>query len=231
MWVSYGPKAFYSYLSCIPRPQRDNIMLEISAMLKKMLIKIHKLPYTVFLVLFILSTVIAINALRHNNQTMLKLRAEVYATDQAGGDVNGALNKLREYVYGHVNTNLSSGGNAIKPPIQLKYTYERLLEAQQQTAAASNSQIYTDAQSYCQTLVPAGVSGRGRVPCVQDYVTSHGVKTTPIPTGLYQFDFVSPTWSPDLAGWSLVVAALTGLGFIASFLMQLLTKRKLKEPL
>lgn len=181
--------------------------------------------------LFIVISVVTVYALRHNNQTMVELRSEVYATDQADGDVNSALNNLREYVYGHMNTNLSSGGNAIKPPIQLKYTYERLLEAQQQTAAASNSQIYTQAQTYCQALVPAGVSGRGRVSCVQDYVTSHGVKTTPIPTGLYQFDFISPTWSPDLAGWSLVTAVLTGLGFASSFLMQLLIRRKLKEPL
>ena len=193
--------------------------------------KLRRVPYRVLLALFIVSSVMAIYALRHNNQTMVELRSEVYATDQAGGDINGTLNKLREYVYSHMNTNLSSGGNAIKPPIQLKYTYERLLEAQQQTAAASNSQIYTQAQTYCQALVPAGVSGRGRVPCVQDYVTSHGVKTTPIPTGLYRFDFISPTWSPDLAGWSLVVAVLTGLGFASSFLMQLLLRRKLKEPL
>lgn len=162
---------------------------------------------------------------------MVQLRSEVYATDQSGGDINSALNNLRKYVYGHMNTDLSSGGNAIKPPIQLKYTYERLLEAQQQTAASSNSRIYTEAQTYCQTQVPAGFSGRGRVPCVQDYVTSHGVKTPPIPTGLYQFDFVSPSWSPDLAGWSLVVTALMGLGFASSFLIQLLTKRKLKELL
>lgn len=187
------------------------------------------MPYSVFLVLFIVAGIVAIYALRHNNQTMVKLRAEVYATDQAGGDVNNALNKLREYVYGHMNTNLSSGGNAIKPPIQLKYTYERLLETEQQKNASSGSQIYTDAQNYCQVQIPAGASGRGRIPCVQDYVTSHGVKTTSIPTGLYQFDFISPTWSPDLAGWSIVAAALMLAGFIYSFLLNWLSKRKLRE--
>ena len=193
--------------------------------------KFWRVPYHIFLVLFIVSGVVAIYALRHNNQTMVQLRSEVYAADQAGGDVNLALNNLRKYVYGHMNTDLSSGGNVIKPPIQLKYTYERLLAVEQQKAVSTNSQIYTDAQTYCQALVPAGVSGRGRVPCVQDYVTSHGVKITPIPTGLYQFDFISPAWSPDLAGWSLVFAALMGIGFVASFLMQLLTKRNVKESL
>ena len=200
-------------------------------MLRKIITSFHRVPYTIFLALFIIAAIVAIYALRQNNQTMVKLRAEVYAADQADGDVNSALNKLREYVYGHMNTDLSSGGNAIKPPIQLKYTYERLLGTEQQKAASSNSKIYTDAQNYCQALVPAGTSGRGRIPCVQDYVTSRDVKTTPIPTGLYQFDFISPTWSPDLAGWSLVIAALTLLAFIFSWLMQTLTKRKLREPL
>lgn len=197
--------------------------------MKRHLAKINKVPYSVFLTLFIVSGFVAINALRHNNQAMIQLRGDVYAADQAGSDVNGALNKLREFVYGHMNTNLSSGGNAIKPPIQLKYTYERLLEVQQQTGANANNQIYTEAQNYCQSQVPAGVSGRGRVPCVQDYVTSHGVKTASMPTGLYQFDFVSPSWSPDLAGWSLVVSALMGLGFIWTFLFQYLLNRPHKE--
>lgn len=200
-------------------------------MIKGALTKIYLVPYSVFLALFIASSALAIYALRHNNQTMVKLRADVYAADQASGDINTALNKLREYVYGHMNTNLASGGNAIKPPIQLKYTYERLLEAEQSKIAAANSKIYTDAQNYCQARIPAGASGSGRVPCVQDYVTNHAVKTTPIPTGLYQFDFISPTWSPDLAGWSLAAAALMLLTFIYSFLTQLLTKKKLKESL
>ena len=199
--------------------------------MKKLLSIIHRVPYSVFLVFFIITGITAIYALRANNQTMVKLRAEVYATDQAAGDVNGALNNLREYVYGHMNTNLSSGSNAIKPPIQLKYTYERLLEAEQQTNASSSSQIYTDAQNYCQARFPAGFSGSGRIPCVQDYVTSRGVKTTPIPTGLYQFDFISPTWSPDLAGWSTVLAGLALGGFIYIFLLNWLTRRKVKELL
>lgn len=199
-------------------------------MLKKIVTSLHRVPYTTFLALFIVASAVAVYALRHNNQTMVKLRAEVYTADQARGDINAALNKLREYVYGHMNTNLSSGGNAIKPPIQLKYTYERLLEAEQTKAVASNAKIYTEAQNYCQTQVPAGVSGRGRIPCVQEYVTGHGIKTTPVPTGLYQFDFISPTWSPDLAGWSLVAAALSLLALIFSFIAQKLTRRNTKEP-
>lgn len=201
---------------------RDKILIDV----KEILDKLRRVPYSAFLALFIIGVIVTLYALRHNNQTMVKLRAEVYATDQAGGDVNGALNKLREYVHGHMNTSLSSGSNTIKPPIQLKYTYERLLAAEQAKAQSASSQIYTDAQNYCQQKFPAGFSGSGRIPCVQEYVTSRGVKTTPLPTALYQFNFISPTWSPDLAGWSLVFSILMFLALVWGFSMKQLTKPK-----
>lgn len=158
-------------------------------------------------------------ALRDNNQKMIALRNNLYTADQANGDVEGALTKLRSYVYAHMNTDLSSGGNAIKPPIQLKYTYERLQTQAQ--AAANNSQLYTEAANVCQAQIPASVSvsGRGRVSCVADYILNHGGKQAQsIPVALYQFDFISPAWSPDLAGWSLLVAGLCFVATVFKFL-------------
>lgn len=178
-----------------------------------------RMPRYVFLALFIISTLVSIYALRHNNLTMVKLRDAVYAADKSDGDVNAALNTLRAYVYSHMNTNLSSGGNTIKPPIQLKYTYERLQA--NANKAVNNGGLYTEAENYCQAKIPASVSisGRGRIACVQDYILSHGGKSAPaIPTALYEFDFVSPSWSPDLAGWSLVLSAIFFLVFILKLL-------------
>lgn len=185
---------------------------------KQKLINLTRRAYFPWLVLFIASGLVFIGALRHNNTTMISLRDNVYAADKAGGDVEGALEKLRNYVYGHMNTNLSTN-NGIKPPIQLKYTYDRL--AQQSEKAANNSQLYTQAENYCQALIPASVSisGRGRIQCVTDYVLNHGGKAgAAVPPALYQFDFVSPSWSPDLAGWSLVLTILFGLMFVTTFI-------------
>lgn len=174
--------------------------------------------YKVFLVLFIVSSLVAIFALRHNNEQMIKLRNAVYATDKNAGDVNTALNNLRRYVYRHMNTDLSSGGNTIKPPIQLQYTYERLQAKAQ--ADANNRGLYTAAENYCQKQIPNGFSGRYRIGCVGNYIMSHGGAAAPeIPPALYEFDFVSPTWSPDLAGWSLVVSVLSLAGFLISLVL------------
>ncbi len=179
--------------------------------------KLHPFSPWLFLCLFVASAVFSIYALRDNNLKMIQLRDEVVKADEANGDVEAALKKLREHVYAHMNTNLSSGDFAIKPPIQLKYRYDRLLAAEQERVAGINAKIYTDAQNECERLFPQGLSGSGRVPCIQQYVTTHGEKEKPIEDALYKFDFVSPAWSPDLAGWSLVVSTLFALLFIIRF--------------
>jgi hypothetical protein len=141
--------------------------------------------------------------LRSNNLAALSLRDNVLKVDQQNGDVETALRQLRIYVYAHMNTDLTSGPNAIKPPIQLKYRYDRLVAIEKDRVSSVNAKVYNDAQTTCEQLFPHGLSGGGRVPCIQDYVTAHGAKEKTIVDALYKFDFASPVWSSDLAGWSL----------------------------
>jgi preprotein translocase subunit SecF len=172
-------------------------------------------PYY-FLIIFILISIIAVFSLRQNNQNMVKLRSEVYTADKDNGNVEVALQNLRTYVYAHMNTDLASGPNAVYPPIQLSYTYNRLQQAEQQQVDATNATVYTDAQNYCQAQNSVSFSGRTRVPCIEAYVQQHGAKVVPIQPALYEFDFVSPTWSPDLAGFSLVLSFLVLILFVIS---------------
>ena len=188
-----------------------------------------RIPYWAFLFLFALSAGFTVYALRANNQKMVNLRAALYETDKNDGDINMALNNLRAFVYGHMNTDLYSGGNAIKPPIQLKYTYERLTGDEQARVKQANSLIYTEAQNYCQAQNPASFSGGPRVPCVEEYVTTHGEKANPVPAALYKFDFVSPIWSADLAGWSLVISTILLAAFLVSFLIDRLVRMQIKN--
>ncbi len=170
-----------------------------------------------FLLLAVTSGVICLFALRANNEHMVKLKDAVYSADQKNTDVIKALQNLQAYVTSHMNTSLTNGSGTVYPPIQLKYTYDRLLQAESSNAAATNTVLYTQAQDYCQTSIPNGFSGRYRVPCIEQYVQSHDTSLAPIPDSLYKFDFVSPSWSPDLAGWSMVVTILSGALFIVSF--------------
>ncbi len=177
-------------------------------------VKIRPLSYWYFLLAFVVSLSISVTALRNNNLEMVRLRDAVTKTDEEDGDVEAALRQLRTHVYSHMNTNLSSGSTAIKPPIQLKHRYERLLNAEQERVAAANSKIYTDAQASCEARFPASASGGGRVPCIAEYVSANGEQPRAIADSLYKFDFVSPLWTPDLAGWSLVISTVLLLLFI-----------------
>jgi len=172
----------------------------------KILKKLIRVKPIYLIIVFLICTGICIFALRHNNEMMVKLRSDVYQADKQNGNANGALINLRNYVYSHMNTDLSSGSGSVYPPIQLTYTYQRLEDAAVSQAAIANADVYTDAEEYCQAQNPVSFSGRTRVPCVEQYVLSHDQKPATIPTSLYQFDFVSPTWTPDFAGWSLVVS-------------------------
>jgi hypothetical protein len=180
-------------------------------LMPKILKRLSEISVRTILYLLIASSLICVMALRHNNQTMIGLRDEVYAADKDNKDVNAALNNLRQYVYAHMNTNLSSGNNNIKPPIQLKYTYQRLVQAQQNQIQTANQKLYADAQSTCRSVGDTSFD----TACVQNYVVGHGGQgDINIPAGLYQFDFVSPSWSPDLAGWSLLLSTILLLALL-----------------
>lgn len=169
-----------------------------------------------FLALALISGVVGVFALRANNLHMVELREAVYSADEQGADVQTPLKELQSYVTSHMNTNLSAG-NSVYPPIQLEHTYERHKRAQVE-AAANGNVLYTEAQRHCETQNSADFSGRNRVPCIEEYVEARSAGSIkPIDPALYQFAFVSPVWSPDLAGWSLVCACLSFVLFLATW--------------
>lgn len=147
------------------------------------------------------------------------------AVDQAGGDVGQALNDLRGFIYSHMNAEIG-GPNGIYPPIQLNGTYQRLVAAEEQRVADANDELYAEAQDYCEQFGSQGFSGGSRVECINSYVDEHGAKVQSIDESFYKYDFVAPRWSPDLAGFSLILCALfTGLTLV--YLLRYLHTRHL----
>ena len=167
-----------------------------------------------FLILAVFFLVLMVYGLRQNYSEMVRLRTAVATADEENSDVEGALRGLRGFVYNHMNTNLSSGNISIKPPIQLKYRYERLVKKEQAKADQVNKGVKQKGEQVCRAKYPAGIYNNLRVSCVAAYIRDHSVKPNPIPEELYKFDFISPSWSPDLAGISLVLFLLTIVAMI-----------------
>ncbi|HSD55557.1 MAG TPA: hypothetical protein VLA92_00210 [Candidatus Saccharimonadales bacterium] len=161
------------------------------------------------LVAFLLTAFVAVVALRNNNLGMVKLRDAVYKADETNGDVQGALKNLQSYVYSHMNTELSTS-DGVYPPIQLKYTYQRLQQAEADRINNQSDSTYADAQVHCEQQLPTGFSGRTRVQCIEEYVSSHGSTDTAkkIPDAMYKFNFASPSWSPDVAGFAVAISVI-----------------------
>jgi len=177
----------------------------------------------VFLVsalLFALAVVGAVTSLISNSSEAKRRYDVLVATDAAGGDTETALTSLRSYIYGHMNTSIGSP-TGVYPPIQLKGTYDRLVAVEQEKVRTSNQTLYDEATASCEAQFPAGQLANGRVQCVSDYVAARGVQAKTVPDGLYKFNFVSPYWSPDRAGWLVVAAIMLGINFLLQVLLEL----------
>lgn len=192
---------------------------------------IKRVNYGYFLVLAVIFAVISVFALRQNNLTAIKLRDEVLRVDKENGDVESALRDLRTHIHGHMNSNLATN-TSVYPPIQLKYRYERLVQAEKERVTKTNSNLYIDAQAHCERTLPSGNIGSSRLNCIQSYLDSHpDVTDYPVQDAAYKFDFVSPSWSPDLAGMSLVLASFFATLFGLRLGIELWLRNQFKKHL
>lgn len=149
---------------------------------------------------------------------------KLIAVDQAGGDVETALSDLRVYIYSHMNTQIGSD-TGINPPIQLKGTYERLVQEANANANIGNENLYNEAQSYCEEKHPEW-SATQRLVCIEEYVDDEGVtiNRVEIEDDLYKFDFAPPVWSFDFAGISIGLAVIAFVAFLVDLGLYFRTK-------
>jgi hypothetical protein len=181
-----------------------------------------------FLVVAISALVYGTFQLRHNNLRSIELRQKVLQADKEDGDVESALKELREHMHSHMNSGLAND-TGLQQPIQLKYRYERLLEAEKQRVAQNNEKIYQDAQAYCEGRFGGASLRDARVPCTQEYISNRGINEEPIPEELYKFNFASPVWSADRAGISLRIGSLAISLFVIRFLLERWFNKQLNE--
>lgn len=170
----------------------------------------------VFIILTLFLGSVFVFSLRGNNLHMAKLRIALEQADKNNTDVEKALANLRYYVSQHMNTALATGPTAIKPPVQLKYSFDRTVAAEKARVGSgnNNAQVNRDAQSTCEKQFGLG-QNKQRLACVAEYNAKHGqavLVEKQIDPNFYKFDFVSPAWSPDIAGFSLIGLVIFGLG-------------------
>lgn len=159
--------------------------------------------------LLILSLYISATFLRINNVGMVERRKAVEVADKVGDTdmLEQRLYELQQYASRHMN---ASTGD-----FDLKDSYDRdvkeILSQAEEANRNTNSTIWNKAANECYAEYPG--YWQGQIQCIlekqKDFPTSAPITEVDVPDPLlYRYNFLSPAWSPDFAGWSLLGSAM-----------------------
>lgn len=167
------------------------------------------------IVLLVIVGFVAATFLRLNNIAMMERREAVLAADKEGDQdkIIQRLYDLQRQVSGHMNTELGRG-------VYLQASYSRDVEKWQATQYGDsnpNGNIYKKAQEVCApkfshysaAYLQCTTSELAKYPAAANPATD----TSKPRQEAYIHAFSSPIWSPDFAGWSVLLFAII-LGLI-----------------
>ncbi|MBL8160323.1 hypothetical protein JNJ66_07765 [Candidatus Saccharibacteria bacterium] len=154
-------------------------------------------------------TVSSVALLRANSIEAIKLFNDVKAADAALNDAETqkALKRLHGYVSRHMNTQLDR--------ISLEKTYQRDYQAavaKVTHSGSTNDAKYQEAELACRDELRRTASFPAYAQCVSSRVGEVASGQDPLLQAdlpqpyRYQYSFISPSWSPDAAGMTLLAA-------------------------
>ncbi len=196
------------------------------------LVVLKHLKYWLLFLLLAVFSASSVYCLRQNSTNMADLRAQVKMADESGKGVKDAISNLQHYVAAHMNTE----GNTV----YLEHSHQRAYDAKVAEAVAKrnpNSKRYDQAHTECKAKFPTSFFNYtncaheklGNLASGQDAVAN--LKAPPAEA--FTYNFISPKWTPDLAGISLaitgVVAIALTLKIVLTILFVLLLKSKHKH--
>lgn len=176
---------------------------------------------------------VAATFLRLNNTGMIERRNAVAAADKSG-DVNAMTSRiydLQRWSAAHMNADSGT--------FYLQEQYNR--DAQKAFAdAASMSAASAAANAEAEAICHPQFHGwsTAYMQCFLAELAKHpGADTLPEPKlpnpSLYRYEFVSPLWSPDFAGWSVVVCIglllSIGVRWTSLLVLRLLLRHRYRE--
>jgi len=190
--------------------------------------KLQRIKTWQLIILLILASFVSATFLRLNNIGMVDRREAVYTADNVGDDTVtlNRLYDLQRYVSAHMNTDMDKG-------VFLMAAYNRDKQKLIADAASGPSgNIYKQAQEVCAprytnwspAYVQCTVNELEKYPAGADLN-----KSVYLPPGPYLHAFSSPLWSPDFAGWSLVICVVILIMIIVRFIGVVILKILLRQ--
>lgn len=185
--------------------------------------KIQRVKTWHLIVLLVLTGFLAATFLRLNNIGMVERRNAVISADEVGDSevIKDRLYDLQNYVSLHMNTDLGQG-------VYLESSYKRDVEAVYQSVQ-NDSEVYRLVQDYCKPRFSHW--SQAYVQCVANKIAEYPQTAVPdLPSAsVYIHDFVSPLWSADFAGLSLLVCIVLTLVILIRIISYLVLRAMLKH--
>lgn len=176
----------------------------------KSLWRLQKVKTWQLIILLVLMSFVAATFLRLNNIGMVQRRTAVLAADEAGEPeiIQNRLYDLQRYVADHMNTDLDKG-------VYLETSYKKAVQTAYESATNDNNpngNIYKKAQQVCAPqfthwsleYIHCTTGELAKYPAANTLVDSIQLPNA----NTYKYDFVSPLWSPDFAGWSVLLCVV-----------------------
>ncbi len=199
--------------------------------LKRGLNRLQSVQTWQLIILLILSGFVSATFLRLNNIGMVERREAVISADKVGNEAitQARLYDLQRYVTTHMNTDMGKG-------VGLDSSYKRALQAADTAASANtnpNGNIFKKAQQVCAPRFSSW--SEGYVQCTYNELSKYPgsdslINQVKVSPNVYNHAFVSPLWSPDFAGWSLLICVVILIMIISRFIsvviLRLLLRRR-----
>jgi hypothetical protein len=160
---------------------------------------------------------------------MVALRNAVVAADEQAGDVAGALQALNSHVFHHMNT-------TIVRPVELVNTYNKQAKAAVEAAnKTSGRDIYAEATAACERR---GIPVTSIAQCAASYAIANNPGVGPTELNLpdknrFIYTFATPVWTPDAAGFSVLLTGVVSAWLMARMLeyilVRIVVRRRLKN--
>lgn len=187
------------------------------------------------MIILILASFVSATFLRLNNIGMIERREAVIAADEIGDDqvTQSRLYDLQRYVSAHMNTDMGKG-------VYLDSSYKRDYQTAYEAASSASTpsgNIYKKAQDVCRprfsnwsyAYVQCSADELAKYPEGKDLVDSVQWPTA----NSYLHAYASPLWSPDFAGWSVLVCVviliMIIIRFIGVVILRMLLRRRFKS--
>lgn len=162
---------------------------------------------------------------------MVERRDAVLAADTVGNDdiTIQRLYDLQRYVSAHMNTDMGKG-------LYLQAAYDRDVKKADNSASSDqnpNGNIYKKAQDVCAPKFTR--YSTAYLECTLSELQKYPASTNLISSvhypnpDTYLHVYASPLWSPDFAGWSVLVCVILGLMIVARVLSLLILRLLLRR--